>query len=162
MKQTIEAVDHQKHKKREAIIAENTAQIAKWDAGEGLWSIEMGGLGPGYEQAIQVLIVEMVRDNVSMELADEPTEEDTKIKANGLLTDRQQKWEAFNANFTKATDKTVHRIDDKCGGFSGAQVGAAKNCAYRILRDGWDAAAKSAPEDRRIQISNYWPKAESW
>jgi len=40
-----------------------TAQeaLAKWDAGETLTSIEMGGIGPGYEQAIQIAIFEYIR-----------------------------------------------------------------------------------------------------
>ncbi len=40
-----------------------TAQeaLAKWDAGEILTSVEMGGIGPGYEQAIQIAIFEFIR-----------------------------------------------------------------------------------------------------
>ena len=40
-----------------------TAQeaLAKWDAGEIVTSIEMGGSGPGYEQAIQCAIFEFIR-----------------------------------------------------------------------------------------------------
>ena len=32
-----------------------------WDSGSTIWSVEMGGIGPGYEQAIQVLMVELCR-----------------------------------------------------------------------------------------------------
>src|SRR5581483_2130454 len=28
--------------------------LARWDAGRAVWSIEMGGLGPGYEQCIHI------------------------------------------------------------------------------------------------------------
>ena len=26
-------------------------QLRRWDAGDSIWTVEMGGLGPGYEQA---------------------------------------------------------------------------------------------------------------
>jgi len=118
-------------------------QLRIWDSGESVWSIEMGGLGPGYEQAIQILVIEIIRDNISNPLPDENT------------------WSDWG-------DSTVSRIDYKkpdgkysCGGFSGAQVGAAKQIAFRFLRDGPEKALKSAPDDRRIQVSNFWPKVET-
>ena len=39
--------------------------VETWDTGELVWSISMGGLGPGYEQAIQVLAIELMRDLVA-------------------------------------------------------------------------------------------------
>lgn len=39
-------------------------QLRQWDGGGAIWSIEIGGLGPGYEQAIQVLAIEIVRDEI--------------------------------------------------------------------------------------------------
>ena len=41
----------------------NTAAelVAAWDRGDLVPTIEMGGLGPGYEQAIQVLMIELLR-----------------------------------------------------------------------------------------------------
>jgi len=40
-----------------------TAQeaLTKWDAGEVLWTIEMGGIGPSYEQAIHLAVFEIIR-----------------------------------------------------------------------------------------------------
>ena len=35
--------------------------LRRWDAGEGVWSIEMGGIGPGYEQCIQITAAEILR-----------------------------------------------------------------------------------------------------
>jgi hypothetical protein len=35
--------------------------VAAWDAGRVIWTVEMGGLGPGYEQTIQTLVVELLR-----------------------------------------------------------------------------------------------------
>lgn len=114
--------------------------LKRWDAGETLWSIEMGGLGPGYEQAIQVLFVEIVRDNAS----------------NPLPSVHDRAW----------GDATVSRIDYRLpdggfamGGFSGAQVGAAKQMAYRLIMEGPQGFEASIPEGRRILISRYFPKS---
>ncbi len=110
--------------------------VQLWDRGETLWSVEMGGIGPGYEQAIQVLIVELLRDH-----GGEP-----------LPADDDHRW----------GDDTVSRTNKQCGGYSGAQVGAAKSIAYRIIRDGYQEFLRAAREqvpDRMIQISNVWPKA---
>lgn len=35
--------------------------VARWDADQLVWSVTMGGLGPGYEQAIQICVFEMLR-----------------------------------------------------------------------------------------------------
>ena len=36
--------------------------LSQWDRGEAVWSVSMGGLGPGYDQAIQILVMEILRD----------------------------------------------------------------------------------------------------
>jgi len=112
-------------------------QLRRWDAGDSIWSIEMGGLGPGYEQAIQVLAIEIVRDNLDSPLP---------------------------KGVTAWGDSTVSRIDKKlpdgrysCCGFSGAQVGAAKNLAYKWLEKGPAELLAAVPSDRHIQVSNFWP-----
>ncbi len=35
--------------------------LSRWDAGRGVWSIAMGGFGPGYEQALQIAAFEVLR-----------------------------------------------------------------------------------------------------
>ena len=42
--------------------------IERWDSGRLLFSIELGGLGPGYEQAIQITGMELIRHFKSVEL----------------------------------------------------------------------------------------------
>jgi hypothetical protein len=118
-------------------------QLRRWDAGETIWSIEMGGMGPGYEQAIQVLAIEIVRDNL-----DKPLPEG----------DAEREWGY----------STVSRIDHQlpngkwsCGGYSGAQVGAARNLAYWWLKRGPAAIHDEAKEDRRILVSNFWPHVQT-
>lgn len=121
--------------------AESAAeQLRRWDSGDAIWSIEMGGIGPGYEQAIQVLAIEIVRDNLGK----------------GLPNPEDREWGM----------DTVRRLDAKgadgkhfCGGFSGAQVGAARNLAFRWLERGPAALHEEVEQDRRIQVSNFWPRA---
>src|SRR5271166_5092790 len=48
-------------------------QLRRWDNGDSIWSIEMGGFGPGYEQALQICAIEIVRDNLGQPLPDEKT-----------------------------------------------------------------------------------------
>jgi hypothetical protein len=106
--------------------------LAQWDRGDSVWSIEMGGIGPGYEQALQVLAVEIIRDNI-----DKPTPSHDQYRTWG--------------------DATVSRIDTLCGGFSGAQVGAAKQIAFRFLSMGPAQALQGIDADRKILVSNFWP-----
>lgn len=119
--------------------------VEQWDRGESVWTIEMGGMGPGYEQAIQVLVIELLRDHLD-EVFDDATDP---------------------AAYDRWGDETVHRVNEWPGcGFSGAQVGAAKFVAYGFLRDGPESAmakfqteqSKRAPgEDRLILVSKTWP-----
>ncbi len=121
----------------ELIATDAKEQLARWDLGDTIWSIEMGGIGPGYEQALQILAVEIVRDNIGKE-----------VPAVGTPMDA---W----------ADSTVSRIDKPANhlGFSGAQVGAAKFLAYKWLTVG-PAALCDDPgyKDRHIQVSNIWPR----
>ena len=114
--------------------------VQAWDSGDSVWSVEMGGLGPGYEQAIQVLILELVRDHKDAPL-------DRRAE-----TDPEVGWAWGN--------RTVHRVNNWPGcGFSGAQVGAAKSIAYKILRDGYEgflSRARADVPDRMIQVSRTW------
>lgn len=106
-------------------------QLRRWDEGSIIWSISMGGLGPSYEQAIQVLAIEIVRD----ELAKPVPEEIPKNWGDG----------------------TINRIDEACGGLTGAQVGAAKVIAYQWLKLGPWAFLEKFDRERKIQVSNFWP-----
>lgn len=118
-------------------------QLERWDAGEIIWTLEMGGLGPGYEQAIQILAIEIVRDEIGKELPPPST------PLHG--------W----------ADATAARIDRKlpdgrysCGGFSGAQVGAAKWLAYQWLHIGPAALLeKTFDKMRSIRVDRFWPRA---
>jgi hypothetical protein len=118
------------------LYGKNAAELlARWDRGESIWSVEMGGLGPGYEQTLQVAAVEIVRDWLGKELPEKPTPD----------------W----------ADETLKRIDQDLQ-LSGAQAGAAQWLAYHWLREGPAALVwqhrDAGKEDRLIQVSNHWPR----
>lgn len=135
----------------EGLYHETPAEaLAAWDRGEVVWSVEMGGLGPGYEQAIQVCAFEMLRDLLASGIVlprDIPDQDAPEVKA-------------VKQRFRDITDATVHRLDDELGGMSGAQVGAAKSICGMTMRFGWREALESARKqdpDRLIQVSRCWP-----
>lgn len=108
----------------------------------------MGGLGPGYEQCIQLLTMEIVRDHLHS-LPAAPVDPENPTAA------ERQEWDAFG-------EIAVSRLNEKIGGFSGAQVGAAKNLAANFLRRGYSEALDSMralDAERLIQISSKWPRA---
>jgi hypothetical protein len=110
--------------------------LSVWDAQVPLTSIEMGGIGPGYEMAIQGLAFEMLR-----------VELDVDWVATDTDADFYAKWEA-----------RIEPVISECdalpwGGFSGAQVGAAKHFVACVKRRGYRAALRDpAIADRLIQV----------
>jgi hypothetical protein len=120
-------------------VPETVAEaLAKWDAGESVFSVEMGGLGPGYEMAIQGLAFELMR----------------AIQAAGF-----KEWdddEARQKFSREVLDEVARRCDaEPWGGFSGTQVGAAKNIASCCCRRGYRSALRdpAVRPDRLIQVS---------
>lgn len=119
--------------------------IAKWDAGECISSMEMGGIGPGYEQAIQEAVVAIVRANIEHDIPE----------GEAMPKDA--------AGYNIWGDDILHAEDRRFGGLTGAQAGRAKWLAYKILTGGITALMdtlreKGEWEDRHILISKAWPK----
>lgn len=109
--------------------------LAAWDRGDSIFMVEMGGLGPGYEQCIQLLTVELLRE------------------FNGKPLPEKGHWDGWG-------DEVVRRLNPTMG-FSGAQVGAAKSQAARMLTIGYGAALleiKKRDADRTILVSSHWPR----
>lgn len=116
--------------------------VEKWDRGEIVWTLDMGGMGPGYEQAIQVFMIEVLREAVM----------------------RGKKAEDYtNEQWDEMATAVLKTMDDKLGGLSGAQFGAARWLAYQLFANGWEhvraKAKENGQEDRWIMVSNHWPKS---
>ena len=115
-----------------------------WDSGEPIHTIEMGGLGPGYEQAIQVLAIEIVRDWIGKELPHNPDD-------------------AWGEETVRRVDQKLPNGKNSCGGFSGAQVGAARWLAWKWLTSGPRKLMEhpKLDADRKIMVSSFWPRPAS-
>ena len=114
--------------------------LADWDAGKTVFSVDLGGLGPGYEMAIQGLAFELLRELRQMPIP--PRGEDWPEMAQRAVLE--------------ARDRVVHRLDgEPWAGFSGAQVGAATSFAICVLRRPSYRAAlrEDQVKDRLIQVS---------
>lgn len=121
--------------------------IERWDANQSVWSIAMGGIGPGYEQAIQVLAVECVRHFINS-------------KANWWDSSGVTNAASW-AVVRKSCDPIVTRVD-KFMGFSGAQVGAAIELAAHLYRKGPRACLEDeSVKDRHILVSKAFPALPS-
>lgn len=109
--------------------------VKAWDAGETVWTVEMGGLGPNYELVIQILVMELLRD--------------------GELPDPGNQ-----AAWSKWGEKTIARCSPYTHGFSGGQVMAAKNLAAQVLRHGWDSVFEQFKDDpdRKVMVSRHCPQ----
>lgn len=115
--------------------------LERWDAGRSVWTIEMGGLGPGYEQCIHIICAEVLR----WLLANKPDMDDYK-------------------SWRDTMDKAVLAVPYvKEIGCSGAQWGAAVNIAAHLYRKGpRGVMTDEAVKDRHIQVSKSFPSvAES-
>jgi len=135
--------EDKEHASIELYGADAADWLSRWDAGKSVWSIEMGGIGPGYEQAIQITAAEQLR----WLLKTAPAHSD--------LMDRA-KWPAIR----DAMD-TVLLDDDgpvKRLGLSGAQWGAAIGLSTKLYIDGpRNIMADDAVKDRHIQVSKNFP-----
>jgi hypothetical protein len=126
--------------------------LAAWDAGEEVQTVEMGGLGDGYEMAIQCVAFELMRalrDDPDLRRMNEETPD------NG----------SFPQEFKDKLDTIVSGLDAKdangrygMGGLSGAQVGAARNIAVNLTRHGYANAREKVP-DRLIFVRRQDPMA---
>lgn len=124
--------------------------LARWDAGDTIWTVEMGGMGPGYEQGIQVLMIAALRSFVARNV------DCTLVGANLPDDVRQANWRTIGAELDAdpAFGLEMERV-----GPSGAMYGAAKSLAWNFYRDDSpEATLDSIPDKgRRIQCSRTFP-----
>lgn len=112
--------------------------LKRWDDGDTVHSVEMGGLGPGYEQAIQIAMFEILRFSIDK-------------KPDHTLWENPKEWSKWR--------EKVYSLEslDKLG-LSGAQAGAALSLASSLYIRGPRKCLKEIPKERKILVSNYWPK----
>jgi hypothetical protein len=113
-----------------------TEFIKKFDDGEGVPSIVMGGLSRGYEFAIQKGAIEVLRSAVDKQYK---LEEDD---------DKQTK-------FKEICNDKIKEIDKELGGLSGAMFGALQWLSFQWIIHGIDwiiEKAKDDDESRLIEV----------
>lgn len=114
--------------------------LEHWDSGGLVSTVEMGGLGPGYEQAIHITAFEALR----LFLADPPADWHGEKAAMRAYVER-----------IEATLLALPKV--AAIGLSGAQLGAAMNIASKFAYQGHEAALDKAPVDRHILVSKDFP-----
>lgn len=127
--------------------------LAAWDRGDEVETVEMGGMGDGYEMAIQCVAFELLRG----------IQADEELKRAIVET---SKGERFPPEVTEKLDALTLAADAKdpetgrykLGGLSGAQAGAAQNLALTFISRGFDAARSEVP-DRLIFVRKQDPMA---
>jgi hypothetical protein len=134
--------EEKEHREIQLYGADAKDWLTRWDAGQGVWSIEMGGLGPGYEQCIHITCAEILRWFISNEC-----DASKWAEAEGWKVDRER------------MEKALHQVPAvKELGLSGAQWGAAVNLATRFYLDGpRKVMTDEYVKDRRIQVSKNFP-----
>lgn len=116
--------------------------LARWRDGATVWSISMGGLGPGYEQVIQIIAF------TALEAA-------TKMQIDWKRGDNDEKYAQKIVAEIEADPKVARALAEL--GPSGVQAGAALIIALAIARDGYAQALKMTDPDRHIQVNRTFP-----
>ena len=117
--------------------------LSRWDKNETVWTVEMGGLGPGYEQAIQIAAAEALRVMVT---------ENFDHRSWG---DKEQ-WDKDRDRINELCHEKEGKITDL--GLSGAQWGGALSLATQLyMRDPWVALSDDRVKDRLIQTQKEMP-----
>lgn len=116
--------------------------LTRWDSGEIVPSVEMGGLGPAYEQCIHVTASEILRH----------------------LIKNQPDPDSFRDWWEKHGDAVSEHVTSRPPveglGITGAQWGAALNVAANLYVRGAAAFDDEAVSDRRIFVSRNFPSGE--
>jgi hypothetical protein len=132
------------HTEIELYGADAADWLKRWDEGRGVWSISMGGLGPSYEQCIQITAAEILRHMLD-------------AKYDFSRWDDKDAW----AKDRDAIEKHGFANDRiKALGLSGAQWGAACNLAANLYQRGPRAIMNDERvKDRKIQVQRTFPVA---
>jgi hypothetical protein len=134
--------EEKEHREIQSYGADAADWLDRWDSDKGIWSISMGWLGPGYEQAIQVTTAEIVR----WFLTNKP---DVAVWENRDI--QRQVLDEMEA-------EVIESPAVKVLGLSGAQWGAAVNLAAMLYNKGpRSVMTDERVKDRHIQVSRRFP-----
>ena len=122
----------------------------RWRNGDPVFSISLGGIGPSYEQCIQILVFEF--------MAHYPKELFNFDNRFG----KERPTNFHRASFQEWDDYCNPIVDklDKVFKFSGAQVGAAKMLAFKFMQFGYKEMLESVDFNNLIQVSKNFPRWE--
>lgn len=136
-----EAGDKEKHE-IDTYGADATDWLKRWDEGGSCWSIEMGGIGPGYEQCIQVAMAEILRHLLELKYAP-------------ATWDSREAWERDRKKIETAgfANARINALD-----LSGAQWSAALSLALHLYQHGpRTVMTDERMKDRHIQVRRTFP-----
>lgn len=123
--------------------ADATEWLKRWDDGQPVWSISLGGLGPGYEQAIQITVAEVLRHLLERQY-------------DATSWTDSEKWQ-LDREEIEAAGFANPKIDAL--GLSGAQWGAGLHMAVQLYRRGpRDIMTDEQVKDRHIQVQRNFPQ----
>ncbi len=136
--------EHKEKQEIELYGASPADWLERWDAGHSVWSIEMGGLGPGYEQCIQITAAEILRHMI----------------AEGYDWRQWENKDTWRRVRDKIEEYGFANETIKQLGLSGAQWGGACNLAACIFRMGPRGVMNDERvKDRKIQVQRTFPQA---
>lgn len=119
-----------------------TDWLKRWDENESVWSIEMGGIGPSYEQCIQIAAAEILRHLLDKKY---------NLKTWGDLA-------VFKEDQKKIETAAFANTRISLLGLSGAQFVAAMQLAHQFYSRGPRAIMKDdGLKSRRIQVQRFFP-----
>lgn len=134
--------EEKEHREIQSYGGDAKEWLRRWDSGETCWTLEMGGLGPGYEQCIHITAAEILRWLIENDCDAAAWENGERWKA-----DREKLQAAMFKN--KAVDAL---------GLSGAQYGAAVSIAASLYSRGpREVMRDERTKDRHIQVRKHFP-----
>jgi len=117
--------------------------LSRWDNNDIVWTVEMGGLGPGYEQSIQIAAAEALRIMITENF-------------DHTQWSNQNVWDADRKKMDEAAFNKEGKIAKQ--NLSGAQWGAALSLATTLyMRDPWVALSDDRVKDRLVQVQREFP-----
>lgn len=116
--------------------------LERWDTGKGVWTIRMGGMSPGYDQCINIMVAENVRELIGL------AGEGFEVEPGATEIDPEAVKE-----LDKRTDAAASKL-----GLTGAQYGVSRSLGVQLWLYGPVAVSRMYDTDRHTQASKNWPR----